>query len=290
MSGVRIALIVNPGSRSARPEKVEAALRNLGAEVERFRLDAAGRAAASQPDRLAVAGGDGSVGPAAAAAGRAEIPLAVIPAGTANDFARRMRLPRRLDDACRLAVRGQRLRTLELGTVAPAGREPGAAGRPFVNVASLGLPVPAAARARSWKGLLGPLAYVYGALHAGLRADPVPCRASCDGEPVHEGPAWQVTVACSGAFGAGSQLEHADPSDGLLDLVAVAAGSRLGLASLALGLRRGRLRGPGVRRARGHRVEVEAPPDAAFNVDGELASVGSARFGVEPRAFQLLVG
>ncbi|HEX2232084.1 MAG TPA: diacylglycerol kinase family protein [Thermoleophilaceae bacterium] len=288
---MRIALVVNSRSRSARPEAVEAALWNFGADVERFDVDAAGSAAASRPDRLAVAGGDGSIGPAAAAAGRSGLPLAVIPAGTANDFARRMRLPRRLEDACWLAVQGQRLQALELGTMTAGGSPSLANGRPFVNVASLGLPAPAAARARSWKRALGQFAYALGALHAGLTADPVRCRVACDGRVLHDGPAWQVTVACSGAFGAGSSLEGADPADGLLDVVAIPAGSRLRLPGLAYALRRERLPGrTGVPHARGRSAEVDAPPRATFNVDGELVAAGPARFGVQPGAFQLVAG
>src|SRR5687768_17327446 len=38
-------------------------------------------------DRLVVAGGDGSIGPCAAAAAERGIPLGVVPVGTANDFA-----------------------------------------------------------------------------------------------------------------------------------------------------------------------------------------------------------
>jgi diacylglycerol kinase (ATP) len=285
MSGVRITLIANPASRACDPEEIEGELRAAGAEVKRVDLEAAGGAdAASGAERVAVAGGDGTVGPAAATARAAGVPLAVIASGTANDFARRIGLPRDVRRACRLAVHGRRLRALELGTMDPGGRS-------FVNVASLGLPAPAAARARSWKRALGPLAYVAGAMHAGLTADPVHCRATCEGAPLHDGPAWQVTVACSGAFGAGSRLEQADPADGLLDVVAVAAGSRLRLVGLAYGLRRGRLRGrPGARHARGRHAEIEVPGVATFNVDGELVRTGSAEFMVEGRAFELVVG
>ena len=293
MPGVRIALIANPASRSVDPDAIESNLVDAGADVDRFGIEDARRAATRGADRIALAGGDGSIGPAAAAAGEAGLPLAVIAGGTANDFARRLGLPRDVAEACRLAVHGRELRGLELGTLTPIARpgERAATPRPFVNVASLGLPARAAARARSWKSALGPLAYGVGAVHAGLTADPVRCRAACDGEPVHDGPALQLTVACSGAFGAGSRLEEADPADGLLDVVAVAAGSRLRLIPLAYGIRRGGLAGrAGVHHARGRYVEVQAPPGARFNVDGELARVGSARFDVEREAFRLVVG
>ena len=48
-------------------------------------------AAAWEPDRLVVAGGDGTIGPVAELAGRLDVPLAVIGAGTANDFVARLR-------------------------------------------------------------------------------------------------------------------------------------------------------------------------------------------------------
>ena len=267
---------------------MEAWLRAAGADVATFDVGEQERAAGSGAERVVVAGGDGSIAPLAAAAGARGVPLGLVPVGTANDFARAHGVPDDAQRACAVAVRGERLRRLDLGWMsAPTGGER----RPFVNVASLGLPAPAAARARSWKRALGPLAYAAGALAAGLTAAAVPCRATCDGERVHDGPAWQVTVACSGAFGAGSQIEEADPVDGQLDLVAAAAGSRLHLPGLAYGMRTGGLTDqPGVRHARGARIELAAPEGAAYNVDGELVRRGSASFAVEARAFELVVG
>lgn len=289
MPGRSIALIANPGSRSCDPDEVAAWLRAAGAEVEMFEVGEHERAAASGAERLVVAGGDGSVAPIAAAAGARGVPLGVVPAGTANDFARGQGVPDDAERACEVAARGERLRRLDLGWMSsPSG---GGERRPFVNVASLGLPAPAAARARAWKRALGPLAYAAGALAAGLTTAAVPCRATCDGWVVHDGPAWQVTVACSGAFGAGSRIDEADPADGELDLVAAAAGSRLRLPGLAYGMRTGGLtERRGVRHARGARIELEAPAGAAYNVDGEVLERGPASFEVDPRAFELVIG
>ena len=98
-------------------------------------------------------------------------------------------------------------------------------------------------------------------------------------------------MAGTGSFGAGSELAHADPSDGLLDVAVMEAGSRLRLARHAYGLRSGRLTDqPGVRHARGAAVELILADSATLNVDGELISGGPhVRLTVEPSAFALVV-
>ncbi len=272
--------MANPRSGSGDPDAVVGQLRAHGADVELFEVGDAERAAAAGHDRLAVAGGDGSIAPAAAAAGAAGIPLAVIPAGTANDFARRMGLPSEPAAACRLAVRGERLRDMELGWMEE---------RPFVNVASAGLPGPAARWAKRGTKQLGPLASAAGALAAGATAGAVRVQVECEGDALFDGDAWQVTVAASGAFGAGSRIAEADPHDGALEVVAVAAGPRPGLVALAYRLRSGRLAGH--RRARRRRCAsaiVRVPDVTDWNVDGEIVPAGMSRFRGEAGAFQLV--
>ena len=279
----KVALVANERSGSSDPELCADCLRSFGAEVQRFGVEEIDEAVASGVDRVVVAGGDGSIAPVAAAAGAAGIPVAVVPAGTANDFARRMELPEELPDACRLAVRGTELRELELGWL---NRE-----RPFVNVASAGLPAPAAERASSLKRLFGPVAYAVGAVSAGLTAKPLTCLVDCDGRELLAGEAWQVTVAASGAFGAGVVLEGADPSDGRLDVVGIEAGPRLGLVGLAYRMRRGGVADhPRAFQTRCTTTEIRVPEGTPFNVDGEVVNAGSARFTAQERAFQLVVG
>ena len=280
-SRLSIALLANPESGSGNAAEAAAMLRELGAEVIELPPDSHDEAAGSGADRIAVAGGDGSVGPAAAAAAKAGVPLAVIPAGTANDFARAMDLPDELEAACRQAMSGELTRRLELGRVGA---------RPFVNVASAGLPPAAARRAQGMKGALGPIAYGAGAVRAGLRARPVLCEVTCDGRSVHDGRAWQVTAACTGAFGGGSSV-GGDPADGALDLVVIPAGSRLGLLRRAYGLRSGRIEEqPGVHSCRCREVRITGPGQIDLNVDGELVRTASAEIGVEAGAFELVVG
>ena len=277
-----IALVANPDSRACDPDEVAERLRSFGAEVELFEMAEAERAARSGGDRLAVAGGDGSIAGVAAAAGAAGVPVALIPAGTANDFAKRMEIPRELGEACRLAAQGTELRDMELGWMDE---------RPFVNVASAGLPAPAARRAHGWKKRLGPLAYAAGAAAAGATARAVPVAVDCEAGSLFEGDAWQVTVAASGAFGAGSHIAEADPHDGALEVVAVAAGPRPGLVALAYRLRSGTLaRHRKAMRRRCASAVVRAQGSIDWNVDGEIVAAGTSRFRGQVDAFRLVVG
>lgn len=284
---MRLALILNPDSGSSELEPIRRGLREAGAEVEEVPIEQADMAARSEVDRIAVAGGDGSLAVAAVAARDRGVPLAVIPSGTANDFAVRMNLPGDLREAAGLAAGGEKTRAVDLGRVG---------GRAFVNVASLGLPPRAAREATGLKARLGPLAYTVGAMRAGMTAEPLRCLVSCDGRELHAGEAWQVTIGCSGAFGAGARID-ADADDGRLDVVLIEGGPRSRLIKHAYGMRAGRLEAQrGVKSARCAAVELSGG-SLELNVDGEIVPSSSLpepsdplRCGVEHRAFDLVIG
>ncbi len=283
---MRLALVTNAASgKGTDADEVARRLRGAGATVSVHSFDtgdvsghsaddaveaAAGEAAAERPDRLVVAGGDGSIGPVAVTAAAGALPLAVVPTGTANDFARAMEIPLDLDEACVLAARGGRERPVDLLR---------AGDRPFLNAASVGLSVIAADRARPLKRPLGPLAYGVGALRAAATAKPLRCRVTVDGDELFAGEAWQVIVAGTGAFGGGSELDAADPADRLVDVAVLEGGPRLALARRAWGMRQGGLtEQPGVHHGRGHAIELELPPETPFNVDGEVCDIAPLRF------------
>jgi diacylglycerol kinase (ATP) len=279
---VKVVLLVNESSGSGTDAgALERALAAAGADVRRLDIERAGEAGRHRPERLVVASGDGGVAGVADAAGGLRVPLAVVPSGTANDFARRFGLPGDAAEACRLAVVGRRTRRLDLARLGD---------RPFVNAVAAGLSPAATRRAGPLKRPLGPAAYLAGALWSALWQRPLRCAVRCDGRELFAGDAWQVMVGCSGAFGAGSRLAEADPADGLLDVVAIAAGPRLRLARHAYGLRRGRVsEQPGVVHARGRVVYLEVPAGERLNVDGDLVPP-APRASVEPGRFELVVG
>ena len=284
---MRIALAANRASGGGLdPDPLAEAMRRAGADVEIGGCDPDGleRLAGTQPDRLAVAGGDGTIGAVAELAGRLDVPLAVIPTGTANDFARAHGLPDDRLAAASLAATAEQTAPLELGRLAD--------GRPFVNVASAGLASVAARQAEPLKPRLGPLAYAAGAVRAAVSQSPLHCTLRVEGQEVFAGDCWQVIVAVSGAFGGGSGVQEADPEDGVLDVVVIPGGSRVTLARRAWGLRASTIaQQRAVDHHRGTLVEVELPPRRTeLNVDGEIRDGGLERVTVEHAAYALVVG
>jgi YegS/Rv2252/BmrU family lipid kinase len=280
---VHLTLVANTDAGShTDADAIADALRACGADVRLLDIEDAARAARGTCDRVVVAGGDGSLGVVAAVAGPAHLPIAVIPTGTANDFARALELPD--DQAAAVALAADPDAATRSVELARAGR------RPFLNAASCGLSVIAARRAQPLKRRLGALAYVVGAVQAGATGTPRHARVIADDRVVHDGPAWQVVVAATGAFGGGSAIAEADPGDGLLDVVVLQGCSRLALVRRALGLRSGHVtQQPGVTHARARRIEVKVSGGTRWNVDGEVCRLGAVTFTGERDAVEVIV-
>jgi diacylglycerol kinase (ATP) len=267
---MRVPLVVNTSSGSGPdPDRLAQAIRDRGHTVEVLDVADAAGAAEGEPGLIVVAGGDGSLGPAADAAARCGAALGVIPAGTANDFAAALGLPDDEDEALALALDPAARRvTVDLAR---------ADARPFLNAANFGLAADAAQAADDLKDTLGPGAYVAGALKAGITGEPFDAVVTVDDQMLWSGPAWQVLVAGTGAFGAGSGLDAAVRDDGLLDVAVIPGGSRPGLVRRALALRRGDLAEQSdVPHARGRLVTIDAP-QAAANIDGEIVDPAPRR-------------
>ena len=294
---MRLALVVNPRSGSAPDQaELERLLAADGARVSTTTIEElhddpcslpehAVAPAARQlrnggaPDRIVVASGDGTIGQCARFAQELGVPLAIVPGGTANDFARAHGLPLDVEEAIGLA-RDPAAATIR-SDLAQAGR------RPFVNAAAAGLSVIAAQEAAAHKSRLGSLAYAVGALKSGLAASPRSCRVVCDGEERYAGDVWQVVVGVTGAFGGGSEI--GGTCAGQLDVAIVPAGSRAGLIRRAYGMRAGRLTAQDdVPHLRGTVVDIELEGEMEFNVDGELCRCDPAHFVLRPDSFEVV--
>ncbi|MBY0514894.1 MAG: hypothetical protein K2P78_13385, partial [Gemmataceae bacterium] len=150
--GRRALLVVNRGSRSGEASHAAAVrhLTRLGFDL----VDAAPQAPVADAIRthaagvelVVLGGGDGTLNAAADALAAAGKPVGVLPLGTANDLARTLGLPTDLAAAAQVIADGH-TRRIDLGRVN---------GRPFFNVASIGLSVAVTRRlSKGSKGWLG---------------------------------------------------------------------------------------------------------------------------------------
>ena len=106
-----------------------------------------------------------------------------------------------------------------------------------------------------------------------------------------DGEAWQAIVAVTGAFGGGAEIGAADPEDGVLDAAILPAGSRLGLARRAWGLRRGTIAEQrDVCHARGTSSRSTSRRAPSSTSTARCATDGMERITVEHHAYELVVG
>ena len=266
----RLAVFVNPEASGGRALKVLAEVRSeldaLGADYrvaepgsrEACRADA--RAAADAGEVVVACGGDGMVGSLAGVLRGAAAPLAIIPAGRGNDFARVLKIPRDTHEAVRVAVSGSE----RLVDVAEAN------GEPFVGIASLGFDSDANRIANEARLVKGNLVYLYAALGALARWKHARFTVAVDGEE-QTFTGWSVAVANNKAYGGGMFVApHAKLDDGLLDVMQVSESSKLTfLKDLPKVFKGAHGSNPRVQFRKGARVTVDADRPFKVYADGD---------------------
>jgi diacylglycerol kinase (ATP) len=265
-------VIYNPRSGRGRGERVAAAARTAlaarGVQVVCRATAAPSHATALAREaieagatRIAVAGGDGTVRDVLAGIGPAELPLAVLPAGTGNDLARTLSLPRGVEAAVDLAVGG-----------APTPVDVWLwNGVPFMNVAGVGLDAAVAATVNERiHGARGTLAYLLGVALTlpGFRPIAVQLRAP---EWAYEGRAMLVAVANAQYYGGGMRIApEARLDDGMLSVVVVEAVPKPELVRQMPRVFAGtHLKHPKVRSFAASRLEIRAETTLKATLDGE---------------------
>ena len=253
-------------------------------------LTALAREAAAEADLLVAVGGDGTVQEVANGIAGADVELAVIPRGTGWDFARTYRIPRRLEAAIGVALRG-RTREIDLGRARYRSWGGGEAEALFANVASAGMSGAIAKRANETsKSLGGKASYAWAtvAVFARWRNDEV--RVRVDGEE-RSGPMHDVIVANGRYVGGGMKITpKADPDDGVFDVLLIGDIGKRDLALTLPKIYRGtHLPHPKAELLRGALVEVDADEPLPIQLDGEQPGTTPVRFEIVPRALRLRV-
>ena len=286
-----IALLTNPTSGKGRGRRTAAIvlprLTEAGFEVREMTgrdaddaRDLARQAVADEVESLVVVGGDGLVHLAVQAVAGTSTNLGIIPAGTGNDVARYVGIPRTDPQLAADVVVGSRVRTIDLGRVA---------GTYFVTVLAAGFDSKVNERANAMSWPRGQMRYNLATLSELRVFEPLPYLLSLDGQ-VRELDAMLVAVGNGESFGGGLRITHgASLDDGMLDVVIIRPMSKAKLVRTYPKLFSGRhVSMPEYEHHLVSSVTVAAPGVVAY-ADGER--IGALPLTVEavPGALRMLV-
>jgi len=165
----------------------------------------------AEGDCLIAAGGDGTVNGVAKICLETDAVLAVLPSGTANDFARNLNIPEQPEEVAKLVAE----RPVQQIDVAMAGD------RMFLNVAHIGLGTLPAREAdaptKKWFGQFSYVATLFRQIgeqrgfHAEIQTD----------KSAMKGRWLSIAIASGAFFGGGHEVPEASANDGQLNIVAV---------------------------------------------------------------------
>jgi diacylglycerol kinase (ATP) len=251
-----------PKSRFA-PKRVEAALEE-GAEL------------------VFVWGGDGMVQRSIDVLAGTGVPLAIVPAGTANLFASSLGLPQDIPEAVAVGLSG-RERRIDVGKLN---------GERFAVMAGAGLDAKIIQDADGGlKDRFGRMAYVWTASKH-LRGDPFKARIEVNGDLWYRGNASCVLLGNVGRLFAGAEVfENAHPDDGLLELgVSNAEGLGEWARTMAHTVIGSATKSPFVQATKVERVVVELDRKVPYEIDGgERGTVKRLKVKIEPQAITVRV-
>jgi diacylglycerol kinase (ATP) len=280
----RALLIVNNKSRSGEAQCKTAIERLRAHDIEPVHVECKRREDMSplivrhrdQVDCVIVGGGDGTINAAALGVIEADLPLGILPLGTANDLARTLEIPVDLDGAADVIAAGT-TRRIDLGLVN---------GEPFFNVASLGLSAELAQKlTRDIKRRYGRLGYALVALKVLLQARPFRAIITSETETVRV-RTLQIAVGNGVFYGGGNAVEQdAAIDDQHLDLYSLELERAWKLAFMARSFRHGRHGAwREVRAIKAQEFDIRTRRPRPINADGEIVTQTPAHFTIKPAA------
>jgi diacylglycerol kinase (ATP) len=228
-------------------------------------------------------GGDGMVQRCVDTLAGSKTQLAIIPAGTANLFATNLGIPRDIEEAVAIGLRGER-RKLDVGRIN---------GERFAVMAGVGFDAAMIRRAdeSGLKDRIGRVGYVWAGSES-LRAKPFRAEVEVDGAGWYKGKATCILIGnVAEILGGIEAFEDAHPDDGLLELGVVNAEGLLqwgrALARTALGTS---AKSPFMQETKAHKVEVKLNRKVLYELDGgDRKKLKSFKVKVEPGAVTVCV-
>jgi diacylglycerol kinase (ATP) len=274
----RLLVAAAPGTRCART--------SMAGET----LPLVRKAIAAGATRIVIAGGDGTVHEAANAIIGTAVELAVIPAGSGNDYARSLGVPPAIDDAVAFALRSPALAT-DAGELVCTGVDGRELRRVFVNIAEAGFGANVVRYARSTQRVANPwLAYQLAILAALVTLRRAQVTVSSDDGAPRCVASSNLIVGIGQYFGSGMRpLPGARIDDGWFDVAHIRDASRFEIARQAPMLRNGiDPDHPQVEQYRCRSLRAESPQAVPVEADGEWLGFLPAAFTKLPGALQVV--
>jgi len=225
-------------------------------------------------DTIVACGGDGTVNEVLNGIEGTKVALGIIPAGTANDFARQVGIP---DDPSAAMDVVLRRKPVIIDTADLNGRR-------FLNVSSGGVGAEATAETPpDAKASLGPVAYFISGLRKLAALEPQHALFEAPGLRL-EDDFLLFAVGNARATGGGTLVTpRASVRDGLLDACIVSAMPRKEFAKLVLRVKRGEhLESEGVRYLQVPWFRITSAKPMTVNVDGESTELRQAHYEARP--------
>lgn len=272
MRSKHIALVLH-GARAGREDVRHLVnwVRDKGHYVEPLVTFEAGQATALAADAarrgadcVAAAGGDGTINEVVNGLDGYDVPLGIIPLGTANDFAKQVGIPADADHAMDVILQ-RKARRFDTATLN---------GRRFLNVSTGGIGAEATAETPAEaKETFGSMAYAITGLRKFADFQPNWGRFTGDGFS-YEGEFLMFAVGLTRSTGGGTMVTPmASADDGYFDLCIVEGMKRSEFARTVLKVKRGEHVGhPGVHYVQLKSVKIEGREPIAVNVDGEMSN------------------
>ncbi len=232
-------------------------------------------------DRIVVGGGDGTISGALPELLALRKPLAVLPLGTANDFANTLGLPTDAFAAAEVAL-GGRAHQIDVGLVN---------GHPFLNVASVGVAADVAhaqstALKRRWRMFAYPISF----LRAVRESKPFVGTLVVDDKPAWSGPVYQVSIGNGRFHGGGLTVaDHAAIDDGKLDLYLVSPGPVWQLIACITHLKFGFSAPALLHRSSATHVRLTTSKPRPIDADGEIKAATPAEFSLLRHGLTVIV-
>jgi len=232
-------------------------------------------------DLVIVGGGDGTLNAAIEAMVDTQLPLGILPLGTANDLARTLGIPNSLPEACKIIASGN-LRRIDLGWVND---------KYFFNVASLGLSVNITQQlTKEIKRRWGIFAYAAIAFQVLWKSRPFSAEIRINEQSVLVKTV-QIAVGNGRYYGGGMAVVHdAAIDDERLDLYSLEIDHWWEIIPFLPAMRQGRhIDWPNVRALQGQEITVYTRKLHFINTDGEITTHTPAVFRVIPQAIAVFV-